>query len=154
MTSSLRIRTSSAPSPSAGRGRTAGRQPSSDPAEVIAVKGNQLTVRFKDGKVLDTLHTEDAVVIPSGSRNFETDDGDEPFFDNELDAPPESSEVRRSPGMMIEDKGKAVKEARKATPSWFWERAACDNATEWMAWRLRGGFVHGHRRRPHHHSPP
>ena len=47
-----------------------------------------------------------------------------------------------------------VKEARKATPGWFWERAACDNATEWMAWRLRGGFVHGHRRRPHHHSPP
>ena len=47
-----------------------------------------------------------------------------------------------------------VKEARKATPSWFWERAACDNATEFIDRRLRGGFVHGHRRRPHHHSPP
>jgi hypothetical protein len=47
-----------------------------------------------------------------------------------------------------------VKEARKATPSWFWQRAACDNATEFIDRRLRGGFVHGHRRRPHHHSPP
>jgi predicted chitinase len=47
-----------------------------------------------------------------------------------------------------------VKEARKATPSWFWQRAACDNATEFIARRLRGG-VHGiHRRRPHHHAPP
>ena len=51
-------------------GRTAGRQPSSDPVTVVQVRGNQLTVKTQDGKILKDLRTEDALVIPEGARNF------------------------------------------------------------------------------------
>ena len=49
-------------------GRTANKQPSSDPCEVTKVEGNRLTVRFPSGKTVKDVHTEDVVVVPPGAR--------------------------------------------------------------------------------------
>ena len=94
-------------------GRTAGKQPSSEKCQIVEVRGNRLTVKQADGTLLKDVHTENALLVPPGAQNFEDFEGD-PLFEEELDLPAESAERRRSPGMMLEDHGKSVREAEQA----------------------------------------
>ena len=94
-------------------GRTAGKQPSIEKCEVVEVRGNRMTVKQPDGTLLKEVHTENVLVVPPGAQNFEDFEGD-PLFEEELELPAESAEKRRTPGMMLEDHGKAVRDAEKA----------------------------------------
>ena len=55
---------------------------------------------------MDNIHLEDVILVPENARNLEKD----PLVFEEEDTTLmlDSTEVRRSPGMMIEDQGKAV----------------------------------------------
>ena len=101
-------------------GRTPYKQPYTDPALVLEVHGNKCTLKTKDGTVLKDIHLEDVLQVPENARNLEKEplhfeDEDEKFL--YLD----NIDTRRSPGMMLEDRGKSVeahaqqfKEARRS----------------------------------------
>ena len=52
-------------------GRTGYRQPYTDPAQVVEVHGNKVTVKRKDGTLLTDIHTEDVMLVPKNARNLE-----------------------------------------------------------------------------------
>ena len=52
-------------------GRTAWKEPLSDPCVVEEIRGNKVRLRRLDGTVLETAHLEDVAVIPDRARNLE-----------------------------------------------------------------------------------
>ena len=63
-------------------GRSAYKQPLTDPCVVVAVKGNKLTVKRPDGTEVQDVHLEDVIVVPESVRDLESselvfEEGDE-----------------------------------------------------------------------------
>ena len=100
------------------------KSPLSEPATVTRVKGHQLQVKFVDGKTSD-VHLERVLQIPRGyydpehSAQIPLGPGAEVMPDVPVSGVPgapaqEPGTVqRRSPGMMLEDGGRAVEEHAK-----------------------------------------
>ena len=85
-------------------GRTPYKEPYTDPATVIAKRGNKVDAKLKNGEIIKDVHLENLLLVPRNARNLEVDD----LVFDEVDESITPS--RRSPGMMIEDQGKEVKE--------------------------------------------
>ena len=97
-------------------GRTPYRQPYSDPSEVLEVHGNKCTIRRPDGTVVKEVHLEDVMIVPENSKHLES--RDITFEDDdELElSGGDSLDRRRSPGMMLEDQGRAVEDQKEHQP--------------------------------------
>ena len=52
-------------------GRSAYRQPYTDPALVQEVHGNKCSLRMGDGTILRDIHLEDVMLVPETARNLE-----------------------------------------------------------------------------------
>ena len=82
------------------------RQPYTDPAHVLNVHGNKCKLRLQDGRVLRDVHLEDVLKVPDNARNLEKD----PLVFEDDDSLDFTSDPKRSPGMMIEDRGQRLRE--------------------------------------------
>ena len=87
------------------------RQPYTEPALVLEVHGNKCCLKTKDGTILKDIHLEDVMLVPENARNLEK--GDIEFLDEGEPVALDSIDLRRSPGMMLEDKGKSVEAQAK-----------------------------------------
>jgi len=83
-------------------GRTPWRQPHTEPCVVLKVQGNKCKLQRKDGTFLDSVHLEDILVVPDSI----TDPEQDIVFDDEEELRIDTTERRRSPGEMIEDREK------------------------------------------------
>ena len=75
------------------------RQPYTDKALVVNASGNKCTLQTKEGKILDNIHLEDVLLVPTTARSLNVEK--EPLrFEEEqcIDL-----DTKRSPGMMLED---------------------------------------------------
>ena len=97
-------------------GRGPHRQPLTDPCEVVAVKGQKIRVRRPDGREISDIHIEDVIIVPDSTRDLERGTEEDLSLDPEPEDSLEfqSSDLRRSPGMMLEDDGKAVQKAQES----------------------------------------
>ena len=86
-------------------GRTPYRRPYEGPGLILEIRGNKCTLRTPDGKDIENVHLEDLCKVPENARSLERPDLQFPEDDDELYL--DSLEVRRSPGMMLEDQGKS-----------------------------------------------
>ena len=93
-------------------GRTPYKQPYTEPALVLEVHGNKCSLKAKDGSVIKDIHLEDVMLVPENSRNLEKAPLE--FLDEGENLALDSIDVRRSPGLMIEDQGKSVEAQAKA----------------------------------------
>ena len=92
-------------------GRSPYRQPYTDPALITEIHGNKCTLRKQDGTTVEHIHLEDVMKVPENARNLEKDHIQ---FDEPDSVDVEDMDERRSPGMMLEDRGKKVAEQAKA----------------------------------------
>ena len=91
-------------------GRTAGRQPYSEPAIIESINCNKLTVRNKANERIPDVHFENVLQVPEHAHVFDKRD----IKFNEVDDSIELVTLKkRSPGEMLEDDGQQVRAARK-----------------------------------------
>ena len=83
-------------------GRTAWKEPLSDPCVVEAVQGNKVALRCSDGVLIQDAHMEDIVVVPSESRNLEAREPSEFESQTGYGGADDALNARRSIGQMWE----------------------------------------------------
>ena len=93
-------------------GRTPYRQPYTDPCSVEKVTGNKMVLRKQDGTLIENIHMEDVLVVPDNIKDYERN----PTVFEEEALQLDSLDLCRSPGMMLEDQGRALHEDKPVSP--------------------------------------
>ena len=88
-------------------GRGWHKEPSA-PGVIIEKHGNKCTIRRDDGTIVPNVHAEDVLIVPEATKDIEHPNGPV-TFEAEDDAVLDI-DLRRSPGQMIEDEGRALAE--------------------------------------------